>query len=235
MNAILLAAGLGTRLRPITYTIPKCMVKINNEYLLDIWINKLIKNNINKILINTHHLSDIVEKHISKKKLYKEGRIILKHEKEILGTAGTLIKNINFFQNNDGLLIHADNFTTDNLDTFINFKDKKTKWKIKMLCFKTTNPISCGIVKIDNNNIVTDFYEKQNKVKGDIANGAIYLLKKDMLSEIKNKKYNDFSNEIIPKYLNKIIIYKTKKFFIDIGSISSLKKANNYIMTNNEK
>ena len=42
MKALLLAAGLGTRLRPITYKIPKCMVKINNEYLLDIWINKFI-------------------------------------------------------------------------------------------------------------------------------------------------------------------------------------------------
>ena len=54
MNAILLSAGFGSRLMPITKNIPKCMVKIGNEYLIDIWIEKLFKANIKKILINTH-------------------------------------------------------------------------------------------------------------------------------------------------------------------------------------
>ena len=234
MNAILLAAGLGTRLKPITNSIPKCLVKINNEHLLDIWINKLIKINVNKILINTHYLNNIVEEHIKQKNLFKEGKIILKYEKNILGTAGTLIKNIDFFENKDGLLIHADNFTTDNLKNFIKY-DENIDWKIKMLCFKTNNPESCGIVKVNDKNIVTDFYEKQKEFKGNLANGAIYIIKKTILNDIKNIKNYDFAKEVIPRYLNKILVYETRNFFIDIGNINSLNEANNYVMKNNGK
>jgi mannose-1-phosphate guanylyltransferase len=54
MKALLLAAGLGTRLRPITNTIPKCLVKINNKPLLEIWIETLFEVGIDEILINTH-------------------------------------------------------------------------------------------------------------------------------------------------------------------------------------
>ena len=64
MNAILLAAGYGTRLLPITKKTPKCLVKINNDNLLNIWINKLVSAGVNNILINTHYLSDQVENFI---------------------------------------------------------------------------------------------------------------------------------------------------------------------------
>ena len=56
MKAILLSAGYGTRLRPVTNKIPKCLIKINNQTLIDIWIKKLIDIGVNSILINTHYL-----------------------------------------------------------------------------------------------------------------------------------------------------------------------------------
>ena len=66
MNALLLAAGYGTRLRPLTNLIPKCLVPIKNRPLLDIWIESLVSLGINSMRINTHYLSDIVEEHINK-------------------------------------------------------------------------------------------------------------------------------------------------------------------------
>ena len=68
MKAILLAGGYGKRLRPLTNKIPKCLVKINNIPLLEIWINKLYNANVKEVLINTHYLSEKVEKFIKKKK-----------------------------------------------------------------------------------------------------------------------------------------------------------------------
>ena len=61
MNALLLAAGLGTRLKPITNKIPKPLVKIGDKPILEIWINKLFALGINKILINTHYLPEKIE------------------------------------------------------------------------------------------------------------------------------------------------------------------------------
>ena len=84
-----------------------------------------------------------------------------------------------------------------------------------MLTHKTNVPHMCGIIEKNKQKILIGFYEKQKVKKGD-ANSAVYLLSKKFINEIKEKKYNDFSEEIIPKYLNKIFISHTRYFFSDI-------------------
>ena len=71
MKAILLSAGYGTRLMPLTKKKPKCLMKIKKKVLLDFWIEKLLKIGIKDILINLHYKRDKVEKHISKSKYKK--------------------------------------------------------------------------------------------------------------------------------------------------------------------
>ena len=100
--------------------------------------------------------------------------------------------------------------------------------KITMMTFRTNNPEKSGIVEIDKNNVVKNFYEKRKGIKGDLANSAIYIISKDTLNSIRSLKARDFSTEIIPKYLNKIKVYETDKYFIDIGDLKSLKKANKF-------
>ncbi len=228
MNAILLAAGYGTRLLPITKKTPKCLVKINNDNLLNIWINKLVSAGVNNILINTHYLSDQVENfikknsHVEKLKIYKE--------KKLLGTAGTLNANINFFKKEDGLLIHADNYCTENLDSLIKAHKKRPKdCLMTMLTFECKDPMSCGIVELNNEGIVVNFYEKSNADKGKIANGAVYILSPEFIKIIKEKysSAKDFSSEIIKNFLGKIYTYKTKKYFADIGTLQEYNEAVN--------
>lgn len=226
MNAILLSAGYGSRLMPITKNTPKCLVKIGNEHLIDIWIKKLFEAGINKILINTHYLSEKVKNHLKKNNFYKKGRIIIKYEKKLLGTAGTLIKNLNFFGKEDGMFLHSDNVTTDNLKKFIKFhKNNIDGFSFSMMSFKTKKPEKSGILKINNKNVLTNFYEKDKRNFGNKANGAIYILSKKMIKSIGKLKLKDFSTEVIPKYLNEIKVYQTNNFFIDIGDINSLNLA----------
>ena len=230
MNAILLAAGFGTRLIPLTNNLPKCMVKIGDKPIIDIWIEKLVNIGIKKILINTHYLNKIVENHLKELSLYKKGRIIISYEKNLLGTAGTLIKNIDFFNNEDGMLVHADNFTTDNLENlFISHFKKDCKFDISMMVFKTKYPDKCGIVEINKNKIVTKFSEKILNQSGNIANCAIYIISENIFNFLKKKQYKDFSNEVIPQFINRIKTYQTNSFFIDIGDQISLAKANKFV------
>ena len=98
MNALILAAGYGKRLKPITNEIPKCLVKIKDKILLNIWLENLLSAGIKKILINTHHLADKVENFVRDSSHSK--KIKIAREKTLLGTAGTLNANINFKQNN---------------------------------------------------------------------------------------------------------------------------------------
>jgi len=237
LKAILLSAGFGTRLRPLTENIPKCLIKVKGKPLLDIWLSKLEKLGCDEVLINTHYLSEKVEKFISFREKSKM-KIILSHENEILGTAGTLRSNISFFDDAVGLLIHADNFTDDDLSSFL--KSHKSKPKgclISMLTFDTDKPSTCGIVKVNKENIVEAFYEKKEANYGNLANGAVYAFDKEFLEFIKkfSSNENDFSTQIIPKLIGRIYAFKTYHEYIDIGSYSSLIKAimisnkNNYL------
>jgi len=227
MKAILLAAGFGTRLRPLTNDIPKCLVIIKGKPLLQIWLERLHEAGINDFLINTHYLSNKVEKFISKSS-YKEFAFIV-HEKELLGTAGTLIANINYNENQDLLFVHADNYCLADFNLFINaHKNRPKNCLITMMTFRTDNPKSCGIVEINENNIVIGFHEKVDNPPGNLANGAIYILSPELINILQDKfsKAIDFSTEILHHFIGKIYTYETENTFIDIGTIENYKKAN---------
>jgi mannose-1-phosphate guanylyltransferase len=113
LKAILLSAGVGTRLKPITDTIPKCLVRINGIPLMQIWIDLLINGGISKILINTHYLPNQVRDFIEQSKY--RNKIELVHEGALLGTAGTLLANTSFFNNEPLLVAHADNLSLFNV------------------------------------------------------------------------------------------------------------------------
>lgn len=219
----MLSAGYGKRLRPLTNKLPKCLVKIKEKPILEIWLEKLNNEGLGPYLINTHYLSEQVQQFVNISKFKKE--ITLTHEKNLLGTAGTLIKNIDFFQNQDGLLIHSDNYCLENFNNFILAHDKRPKGcLITMMTFITPNPSSCGIVEINADGIVKKYYEKIASPPGNLANCAIYILTSEFLKEIvKNfKSAKDFSTEILPNYVNKIYTYQTNKLFADIGTPQEL-------------
>lgn len=227
IRALLLAAGLGTRLRPLTLKTPKCLIEINKKPILQDWIEKLERINTQKVLINTHYLHNKVDAFLKTKPNIKID-LQQSYEETLLGTAGTLIANYQFFENSLGLLIHADNFSTFDLNKLIAAHYKRpSKCLMTMLIFESHKPSSCGIVELDRYNIVTAFHEKKVNPPGNLANGAIYVFEDELLDWIL-KKYpyaTDFSTEIIPNLLGKIYSYFTKDPWIDIGDINSLKKA----------
>jgi mannose-1-phosphate guanylyltransferase len=220
MNAILLAAGFGTRLRPITDIIPKCLVPIKGKPLIEIWIEKLLKIGVDKILINTHYKYEQVEDYI-KNSIYNK-HITLAYESKLLGTAGTVINNLNFINNKELLLIHADNYTLDNFEKFIiSHKNRDLACLMTMMAFRTNQPEKCGIIEKNDNNILLKFYEKSKEIKGNLANGAIYILTPDLIELMIKNKYTDFSTEVIPNLFGKINVFETVNNFIDIGSIEN--------------
>ncbi len=228
MKAILLAAGYGTRLRPLTDKTPKCLLPIKGKPLLQIWVDNLIEAGIKNILINTHYLSDQVNEFFEKNDYSKY--VSLVYEKELLGTAGTLIKNIDFFENDEGFLIHSDNFCLENLSSFINSHLNRPKESIMtMMTFRTNTPEKCGIVELNEHSLVINFHEKKLNSPGNLANGAVYIMSKEFLSDLKRNHFNknDFSCEILNQYLGKIFSFETRKIFIDIGNIINYNYVNN--------
>ena len=228
-RALLLAAGLGTRLKPFTDSKPKCLIDIGGKPLLEYWLESLENSNCKEVLINTHYLSEQVFDFVQKRPQTKM-KIKTTYEKDLLGTAGTLMKNITFFKKDLGLLIHADNFTKLDLNKFIRAHLKRTKNTIiSMVTFLSDNPSSCGIVDIDQNQVLLDFNEKPANPKSSLANAAIYAFEDEFLQEfIKLDHPYDFSKDVIDKFIGKIQTWKTNEILIDIGTPKSLAKSQTY-------
>ena len=92
MRALILAAGLGTRLRPLTETVPKCLVSIHGRPLLDYWFDLLFSENaVDRARVNTSYLADAVSNHVATSQW--RDRVDLIHETELLGTGGTVLTN----------------------------------------------------------------------------------------------------------------------------------------------
>ena len=227
LKALLLSAGLGSRLRPITLHTPKCLVPICGEPLLGRWLRKLELAGCNSVLVNTHYLAEQVDVFI---KSWKSSRMTVEsaHEPELLGTAGTLLANQEFFRGATGLLIHADNAMAGDLKKFLAaHHEREPCCKITMLTFKTNTPSSCGIVEIDNQQVVQAFHEKLVEPPGNRANGALYAFEQDFLDDLSlmKPKPSDFSTQVIPKFLGKIQSWHTDQEYLDIGTPESLSLA----------
>ena len=227
MRTFLLAAGLGTRLRPLTYNIPKCLVSIKGLPLLGIWLKRLTEANIGPFLINTHYLPEQVEAFIKASPYYEQVTLI--NEIELKGTAGSLIANLDFFQGEEGLIIHADNYCLADFTAFQRAHiNRPPECLMTMMTFRTNNPSSCGIVKLNERGIVSDFYEKVDQPPGNLANGAIYILTPELLKKLGTDYHEskNFSTEIISRFIGQIYSYETSEIFIDIGNEDNYSQAN---------
>lgn len=225
MDALILAAGYGSRLGSLTKNKQKCLLPIKARPLLDYWIEYCIALNINKIFINSHHCSEELDKFIQNHKF--KDKVTILYEKKLLGTGGTLIANISRFSN-DLLFIHGDNYIKFNTikNFYNNYKSNNNDALFWMMLHHTNQPENCGVVKLEDN-IVMEFYEKVKKPPSKIANSAIYILKSKFINLLKDNNFNfplSFSDEIIPNYLGKIFGFTSDQPVIDIGLIDNYKK-----------
>src|ERR1700732_2452456 len=154
MRALLLAAGICSRLRAITDTIPNCLVPIHGRPLLDYWLDLLFAAGIERALINTHYQADKVRSFIASSPW--RDRVNLVHEDVLLGTGGTILANHAYFGREPFLLAHADNLTDFEPRAFVPAHEARPPGcALTMLAFRTDDPKSCGILELDQDDIVT--------------------------------------------------------------------------------
>lgn len=227
MRALLLAAGHGTRLRPLTDTMPKCLVPIHGRALLQIWLDRLTEAGIGPFLINTHYLPEQVQAFVAGS--HYRDRVTLVHEKTLRGTAGTMIANLDFFQGRDALVIHADNYCLADFAAFLRAHESRPAHCVMtMMTFQSETPSSCGIVELDADAVVVGFHEKVADPPGNLANGAVYLLSADLLHTMATdwRGVTDFSTEVLHRLVGRIFTHETEEFFLDIGTPEAYDKAN---------
>lgn len=122
MKALLLAAGLGTRLKPITDEVPKCMVPVNGRPVLEHLVYHLGKFGITEIIVNLHYLPEVVYKHFGSKLLYF-------YEPELLGEVGTIMALRKWLRQDDFIVMNGDTLTNVNLFEMYSFHQRLDKEK----------------------------------------------------------------------------------------------------------
>ena len=226
MRALLLAAGIGSRLRPLTNTTPKCLVRVHDRPLLDYWLDLVFEGGVERALLNTHWLAEQVQAHVAQSRW--RDRIDLVHEDELLGTGGTVLANRAWFADQPFLVAHADNLTDFDVEGLLAaHRNRPSGCIMTMLAFRTDDPSSCGILELDQQNRVLAFHEKVKNPPGNLANGAVYVFEPAVIDDIAalGKSVVDLSTEVIPNYLGRILCVETSGYHRDIGNPESLRRA----------
>lgn len=224
MKAFLLAAGLGTRLRPLTDTTPKCLVQVGDRPLLEIWLDALAKAGVDEVLVNTHHLAAQVESHVAARATSPAVR--LAHEPVLLGSAGTLLANRDFVAGEQVFLaVNADNLTDFDLRVLVD--THRAAGAVATLCvFRSPQPSQCGIVDVAADGRVVGFEEKPADPRGDLANAGMYAFGPDVFDEIPRVLPCDIGYDLLPRLARRAhAVSIGDAYFRDIGNAAALRQA----------
>lgn len=236
MQAIIIAGGKGARISPITTTIPKALLPLNNKPLIDHSINHLRKNGCNNIIICGGHLGSEIKEYIAGNDYGIPIRISI--ESKPLGTAGAL-HLIKHLLKEEFLVLFGDIYTTINLRRMIRFHKQKMADATLALHF-SDHPQDSTVVQIDKNDKLLRFTEKPGKnwqKYGNLTKTSLYILKKEVIEFIDKDKMVDFAKDVFPKKLKKgkkLFGYVTEEYTKDIGTPQRYKEVQEYVTTNHE-
>jgi D-glycero-alpha-D-manno-heptose 1-phosphate guanylyltransferase len=225
MDAIILAGGLGTRLRTVINDMPKCMAPVNNYPFLYYILSQLQKNKITHIILSLGYKHEMVVEWIEKNQF--DCLISYTIEKEPLGTGGAIKMALNKVKSKEALILNGDTFFDINVNAFRKFHVQHNA-TISIALKPMSKFDRYGSISIGNLNRVTQFHEKEYCDYGYI-NGGCYLLQKDsfILDNIRLSAFS-FEKEVLEKNATteKIYGYISEGYFIDIGIPEDYTKAN---------
>lgn len=225
VKVLLLAAGLGTRLRPLTDTVPKCLIPIAGRPLLDYWFDRFAAAGLTDVLINTHHLRDQVSHYIDAVNRGDRFRVTEAYEPELLGSAGTVHANRSFADDaDDCLIVYADNLSNVDLRELMELH-RSHEDPFTIMLFRTPRPRECGIVTLDDSGRVIKFTEKPNRPISNLANAGIYAVTADAYREIADLDQKDLGFDVLPRFTGRMRGWVWDRYHTDIGAPESLESA----------
>lgn len=228
MKAVIMAGGEGTRLRPLTCTIPKPMVPIANKPVMEHIINLLKEFGIKEIAATLYYLPSIIKDYFGNGEEFGVNLRYFTEEKP-LGTGGSVLNTMDFI---DGtfLVISGDAMTDLDIKEAIEFH-KKNKSMATLVLKRHPFPLEYGIVILDENNRIKRFLEKPSwgEVFSDTINTGIYILEPEIFKYYKPMENFDFSKDLFPRLLKDNIPmygYIMNGYWCDIGDILSYRNTN---------
>ena len=227
MRAMILAAGEGMRLRPLTSDLPKAMLPIGDKPLLEHTLNWLRAHEITEVAINLHYKPETVIDYFGNGERFGV-EIVYSIENLILGTAGALSKLRHYFTDTF-LTLYGDLLTNLNISSLVAFHKLKQSLATITL-HEVENPSASGIVALDDVGRIRRFVEKPSpqEVFADLANAGIFVLEAGIIDYIPVNTFYDFAYDLFPSLIRDgtaIYGYPITDYLIDIGTAESYHRA----------
>jgi mannose-1-phosphate guanylyltransferase len=223
VKAFLLAAGLGGRLRPVTDTVPKCMVRIGDKPMLDIWLDAFARADVGEVLVNLHYLPDVVTQHLATRSTGPTVHTFF--EPQLLGSAGTLAAHRDWVCGEDMFLVsYADNLTDFDLASLVD-EHRGHDVLATLTAFHSENPRTGGVLEVDCSGWLTGFEEKPADPVSDLVNAGIYAFAPAVLDEISSAPPQDIGYDLLPALVGRARVVTVLGYFRDIGTIEVYERA----------
>ncbi len=229
VRVIILAGGLGTRLRSVVSDVPKVLVDIEGKTILDRIITNLLKQGFYDIVLSVGYMKEKVREHIEKQLFLKEVKLNFLEEESALGTGGAIKRALNNFPCKTTLVLNGDTFFPIDYSIFVGKHIEKGAQA--SICLRWVDNVGdFGMVSIGEDNRITGFNEKTKEDKSGFINGGAYIFQKDIFEDFSLPEAFSIEKDFFEKYVREMRAYgfAFSDYFVDIGTPENYKKAKDY-------
>jgi NDP-sugar pyrophosphorylase family protein len=228
MKAMVMAAGLGTRLRPLTDFLPKPMMPIANRPVLHHLLNLLHRHDVTDVGINLHAFPEMIQTYFGDGSQLGMS-IRWSHEPELLGTAGGT-KKLEAFWEGEPILVTSGDGLHDVDVTALLGHHRRTGALATLTVKPVTDPSAYGVVILERDTRVRGFQEKprRDEARSDLANCGVYVIQPELLERIPPDTFVDFGEDMWPSLVaanEEIYAYTTMAYWNDVGDLDELRNS----------
>jgi mannose-1-phosphate guanylyltransferase len=221
MKAMVLAAGLGTRLRPLTYEITKPMVPVLDRPVMEHIVDLVERHEFEGVIANLHYFPDSIREHFGE-------RISYRFEQELLGTAGGVRNCADFFGEEPFLVISGDALTDIDLTAFAR-RHHDSGGVATLAVKRVPDTREYGVVLHDRDGRITGFQEKPEpeEALSDLGNCGIYMFDPRIFDYFPDRPFVDWAKDVFPTLLENDVpfyIHEIDQYWNDVGSLAELRQ-----------
>lgn len=221
MKAMVLAAGLGTRLKPITYELPKPMVPVLDRPVMAHITGMLERQGFTELIANLHYYPDAIRG-------YFGDRLTYRFEEELLGTAGGVRNVRDFFGDDPVVIVSGDALTDTDLNKLL--ERHRTAGGIATLTVKKVDDTrEYGVVIHDADGRIKGFQEKPDPADAlsELGNCGIYCFSPEIFDYFPDRPFVDWANDVFPALLENDVpfyVHEIDDYWNDVGSLAELRQ-----------
>ena len=218
---MVLAAGLGTRLRPLTYQVTKPMVPVLDRPVMEHILDLLARHSFSEVIANLHYFPDSIREHFGERLTYR-------YEPELLGTAGGVRACAEFFGADSFLVISGDALTDIDL-TALAARHREAGGIATLAVKKVPDTREFGVVLHDREGRITGFQEKPrpDEALSDLGNCGIYVFSPEIFDYFPERPFVDWAQDVFPTLLANDVpfyIHEVREYWNDVGSLGELRQ-----------